>query len=145
MKVTDKIYAVIDTNVIVSALLASNKDSNPNQVIHAINIGIITPIYNEEIESEYVKVLHYPKLRISEDQINTFISVLRKFGIKTERTKVTDEIFPDLDDIVFYEVRMSVDDSYLVTGNIKHFPKKPYVVTPSQMVEILKEKNLIPH
>lgn len=35
---------------------------------------------------------------------------------------------------------MSVEDAYLVTGNIKHFPKKPFVVTPSQMVEILKER-----
>ncbi|MCH5223005.1 MAG: putative toxin-antitoxin system toxin component, PIN family [Muribaculaceae bacterium] len=143
MKDANKIYAVIDTNVIVSALMNSNKNSNPNQVIHAINIGHITPIYNDEIESEYVRVLHYPKLRISQEQINTFISTIRKFGIKVNRTKVADEIFPDPDDIVFYEVRMSVDDSYLVTGNLKHFPIKPFVVTPTQIVEILKERNLI--
>ena len=48
-----------------------------------------------------------------------------------------DEIFPDSKDIVFYEVAMSKDDTYLVTGNTKHFPKKPFVVTPAEMVEIL--------
>lgn len=143
MKDANKIYAVIDTNVIVSALITSNRESNPNQVVKAINIGHITPIYNDEIESEYKRVLHYPKLKIPEDQIDTFISTLRKFGIKVDRTKVYEETFTDPDDIVFYEVKMSVDDSYLVTGNQKHFPVKSFVVTPTQMVEILKERNLI--
>lgn len=143
MKDANKIYAVIDTNVIVSALLTSNNESKPNQVINAINIGVLIPIFNDEIELEYRKVLHYPKLKLSEDQIKIFISTLHRFGIKTERIKETDEFFPDPDDIVFYEVRMSVEDSYLVTGNIKHFPKKPFVVTPAQMVGILKEKKLL--
>ena len=143
MKDVSRIYAVIDTNVIVSALMTSNKESNPNQVVKAINIGNIIPIYNDEIESEYKRVLHYPKLKITEEQINTFISSLRKLGIKVDRTKIDDETFPDPDDIVFYEVRMSVDDSYLVTGNQKHFPVKPFIVTPKQLVEILKERKLI--
>ena len=57
-------------------------------------------------------------------------------GICSER--VTSEIsFPDPKDIVFYEVAMYKDVAYLVTGNIKHFPKKPFVVTPAEMVEIL--------
>lgn len=143
MKDASKIFAVIDTNVIVSALLTSNKESNPYKVVHAINIGNITPIFNDEIESEYKRVLHYPKFKISEEQIDTFISTLRKFGIKADRTKVEDEVFPDPFDIPFYEIKMSVDDSYLVTGNLKHFPKKPFVISPVEMVNILKEKNLI--
>lgn len=143
MKDANKVYAVIDTNVIVSALLTSNKESNPNQVLNALNTGAITPLYNDEIAKEYKRVLHYTKFKLTEEQIKTFLSTLKKFGIKTKRMSVSDEIFPDKDDIVFYEVRMSVDDSYLVTGNLKHFPRKPFVVTPTQMVEILKEMNLI--
>lgn len=54
-----------------------------------------------------------------------------------ERTKVTDEVFPDPKDIVFYEVAMSAEDSFLVTGNLKHFPKKPFVVSPAEMMEII--------
>lgn len=112
-------------------------------MVQALNKGFITPLYNDEIESEYRRVLNYPRLKLTEEQINTFILTLQKFGIKTFRTKVIDEIFPDPDDGVFYEVRMSVEDSYLVTGNLKHFPVKPFVVTPSQMVEILKQRNLL--
>jgi len=44
-------------------------------------------------------------------------------------------------DVVFYEVAISKDDAYLVTGNKKHFPKQPIVVTPSEMLEILKTYN----
>ena len=44
---------------------------------------------------------------------------------------------------VIYEVAMSKEDAYLVTGNKKHFPNKPIVVTPAEMLEILKEQGLL--
>ena len=52
-----------------------------------------------------------------------------------------EEIIPDSKDIVFYEVvmegRKEHDDTYLVIGNIKHFPAKSYIVTPKEMLEIM--------
>lgn len=143
MESANKIYAVIDTNVIVSALLSSNPFSNPNIIVNAINIGVIIPLYNNDILTEYEEVLKRPCFRLGQEHINVFISTLKDFGIKTEAIKINDEIFPDPDDIVFYEVKMSVADSYLVTGNLKHFPKKPFVVTPAEMVKILKDKKFI--
>ena len=46
---------------------------------------------------------------------------------------------PDAKDVPFYQVVMEKRDSdaYLVTGNIKHFPKAEYIVTPREMLEIL--------
>ena len=47
--------------------------------------------------------------------------------------------YPDPKDAVFYEVVMEKrksDDAYLVTGNIKHFPEKHFVVTPREMLDI---------
>ncbi len=47
---------------------------------------------------------------------------------------------PDPKDRVFYEVVMEgrkSEDAYLVTGNIRHFPEKPFVVTPRQMLDII--------
>ena len=58
-------------------------------------------------------------------------------GLCLERTKVTDGVFPDPKDLVFYEVTLSKEDSFLVTGNLKHFPKKPFVVSPAEMMEII--------
>ena len=46
-----------------------------------------------------------------------------------------------MDDVIFYEVVMEKrdDNAYLITGNMKHFPKRNYIVTPSQMMEILNQ------
>ena len=33
------------------------------------------------------------------------------------------------------------EDAYLVTGNTKHFPKSPIVVTPAEMVQIILDQN----
>lgn len=59
----------------------------------------------------------------------------------TELAEVT-ETMPDPKDIVFYAVTLSAQDkdAFLVTGNGKHFPEKPFVVTPSELVEILKQE-----
>ena len=48
-----KIYAVIDTNVLVSALFSISGNSNPSIIIRKIIDGIITPLYNEDILAEY--------------------------------------------------------------------------------------------
>lgn len=42
-------------------------------------------------------------------------------------------------DIVFYEVSLSKDGAFLVTGNIKHFPQKSFVITTTEMVELLEK------
>ena len=63
-------------------------------------------------------------------------------GLKiTELVEVTETI-PDPKDIVFYAVTLSAQDkdAFLVTGNGKHFPEKPFAVTPSELVEILKQE-----
>lgn len=131
------IYAVIDTNVVVSALLSIDSNSNPAIVLRAVLQGRIIPVFNEEILDEYMKVLLRDKFHFNKSYIDIIISHIKRIGLKAERVKILDEIFPDTKDIVFYEVAMSNDDTYLVTGNTKHFPKKPFVVTPAEMVEIL--------
>ncbi len=75
--------------------------------------------------------------------VNSVLSTIREYGINTQKADVDKTIFPDPDDMVFYVVKMGADDAFLVTGNIKHFPKDPKVVTPTEMVEILTEKGLI--
>ena len=75
-----KIYAVIDTNVLVSALLSRFNSTSTVQLLQLVILGDITPIYNDEIL-----------------------------------------------------------DEYLVTSNLKHFPKKPFVVTPAEMLQIIHE------
>lgn len=133
------IYAVIDTNVLVSALFSIHGESNPAIIIRKIIDGTITPLYNEEILSEYIEVLGRDKFPFRQTDIEWMINLFKEHGISLSSTSKTDENFIDKDDIVFYEVALSKEESYLVTGNIKHFPKKPFIVTPTEMVAIISE------
>lgn len=135
------IYAVIDTNVLVSALFTSNVEAATVKVFEALLQKKIIPLYNEEIYDEYVDVLNRPKFHLPSSIVNRYLKVIRELGVKAERTHQSIEDFPDLDDIVFYEVAMSKEDAYLVTGNTKHFPKSPIVVTPTEMMQIILDQN----
>ena len=79
------------------------------------------------------------KFHFDPELIETVLSTIVTDGIYMDRTKSIEEIFPDPKDIVFYEVSLSKEGSYLVTGNIKHFPQKRFVITPAEMVRLLEE------
>ena len=136
-----KIYAVIDTNVLVSALISKSIESNPVKVFRAIIQDKIIPLYNDEILSEYNSVLSRDKFHLDRSLIKTVLKAIVTDGLSLDRTTAADVIFPDPKDIVFYEIALSKSRSYLVTGNIKHFPAKPFIVTPCEMVRILESDN----
>lgn len=132
------VFAVIDTNVLVSALISTNPESPTIAVLENVYSGVIIPVFNGEILDEYRKVLSRDKFHLDSLDVEEALSLFTLYGLNLEKTKVTDELFPDPKDLVFYEVKMSKDDAYLVTGNTKHFPNKPFVVTPREMVELLQ-------
>lgn len=134
------IYAVIDTNVLVSSLLTHNEQSATIQVMEAMFSNKIVPLYNEEIISEYEEVLHREKFSFLESEISNYLETMKQVGIHSQRI-ASSEHFPDPKDVVFYEVTLSRDDAYLVTGNTKHFPKTPIVVTPAEMMKILQSSS----
>ena len=57
------IYAVIDTNVIVSSLLTRNHDSATARVMNAVYEGKVIPLVCDEILGEYEEVLHRAQLK----------------------------------------------------------------------------------
>ena len=133
-------YVVIDTNVLVSALITRNENSPTVQILRFLANGNIVPVYSEDIVKEYNEVLRRAKFKLSESLIINLLKDIMDNGLKiTELAEVTETI-PDPKDIVFYAVTLSAQDkdAFLVTGNGKHFPEKPFVVTPSELVEILK-------
>ena len=133
-----KIYAVIDTNVLVSSLLSRFKDSATVTLMQLLILGDIIPVYNDEILEEYYTVLTRAKFGFPAALVDEMLQVIRKFGINSSRKETYDQI-PDPKDVVFYEVTLSVDGAFLVTGNTKHFPKRPFVVTPAEMLQIVRE------
>ncbi len=133
-------YAVVDTNVIVSALITKNPDSPPRQVFRAMLTGDIIPLYHADILAEYEEVLSRKKFHLQIETIQTVLQAIREFGVEVV-PRPTGEILIDMDDLVFYEVAMEKrdDDAYLVTGNQKHYPVRDFIVTPAEMLEILKK------
>ena len=130
-------YAVIDTNVLVSAML--NRSSAPGEIIRHLLDGRIIPVLHADIIEEYTDVLNRPRFGWTKEVADEMIGIIEACGIFAEALS-TDEYMPDPDDRVFYEVVMKkreTDDAYLVTGNIKHFPITPFVVTPRQILDIL--------
>lgn len=125
------VYAVIDTNVLVSALFSIHPDSATVIVRDMIADGEIVPLFNDEILNEYRAVLSRPKFHFPSILVDAMMEMILEKGIQLDRTKA-DEIFPDPKDVVFYEVALSKEGSYLVTSNVKHFPKSPIVVTPAE-------------
>ena len=139
-----KCYAVIDTNVLVSALLAKDEKSATVQVLERILTKRIIPIYSKEILQEYQDVLLRKKFGFSEKTVQILISYIRQNGVNVIPASVNEKLL-DIKDLPFYEVVMDSreKDSFLVTGNLKHFPQKEYIVTPRQLIEILENRKFI--
>ena len=141
-KVTDMaLYVILDTNVVVSAMLSPHYDSATVQTLQLALKGDIIPLLSKDILKEYDDVLHRTKFSFKEEDIKNIISALEDKGIMLA-PDATNEIIHDMKDLPFYEIYLDKehDESYLVTGNIDHFPKSPNIITPRQMIEIIESE-----
>ena len=130
-------YTVIDTNILVSAML--KWESVPGSIVELSLDGPIIPILNDDILREYREVLSRPKFHLTEYIVTDIIESIRRVAVFVDAEHIDIEL-PDPKDRVFYEVAMEKrkdEDAYLVTGNIKHFPDKPFIVTPREMLDII--------
>ena len=135
-----KYFTVIDTNVLVSAML--KWQSVPGSVMEFALEGFIIPVLNKEIVAEYRAVLARPKFGLDDKIIIDIIDSLENVGFYVDAETIDIEL-PDSKDRVFYEVVMEErkeEEAYFVTGNIKHFLDKPFIVTPRQMLDIILEE-----
>ena len=131
-------YAVVDTNVLVSALLSKKDDAATVQVFQRILVGDVIPLYSNETMAEYREVLARRKFKFDNEVVNYVLSAIEKFGMLVTPSP-TGAVLPDLDDLPFYEIVMErIDDNpYLVTGNIKHFTNERFVFTPSEFLAVI--------
>ncbi|MBO7415971.1 MAG: putative toxin-antitoxin system toxin component, PIN family [Bacteroidaceae bacterium] len=133
------IHVVIDTNVLISALISKKKNSATVLLLEKLFDEEIIPVYNHEILKEYMEVMNRTKFHLDQNDIVQLLNTIIESGVQSERIK-TDLFFPDKKDIVFYEVALSVNGTYLITGNTKHFPTTPIVVTPAEILRIIESE-----
>ena len=128
-------YVVIDTNVIVSAFLASDRQiSVPYSILGAVFAGRITPVLTTCIMDEYREVLTRKRFGFDQEMIESFLSELRTQSVFIN-PPTTRKTLPDPKDRCFYDAAVVYEavGGLLVTGNTKHFPNCPFVVTPAQL------------
>ena len=127
---------VLDTNVLVSGLLSAT--GNPAKIINAFKERQFCIVYNSDILAEYRDVLNRKKLGLNAKDVEDILVEICRVGLSIMPT-VGDESFTDEDDRIFYDTAQS-SRAYLVTGNTKHFPLEPFILTPAEFIEALREK-----
>jgi putative PIN family toxin of toxin-antitoxin system len=136
------IRAVLDTNIIVSALLQPL--GPPAQILMLALGGSIQLCVSGSVYAEYEEVIRRPRFQRSEDIIAGTLQAIREKGIwvrPTERVTAC----PDPDDDIFLECAVAAKADYIVTGNLKHFPVSwagSRIVTPRWLLDnITAEKS----
>lgn len=127
---------VLDTNVIVSALY--RHDSKPYEIYDfAFSKGNYV-YYTDDIYLEYDRVLNYSKLKYKEEVIQrTLLHIVKNATNVNNINFHYPKKFIDESDRKFYELAKSYD-CYLITGNKKHYPNDPIVLTPSEFMNKLR-------
>ena len=134
-----KAFAVLDTNVLVSAVISSS--GYPYDILRLIQSGNVIPIYDERMLNEYKEVFHYDKLKISEETFQQTFTLILKSGLLIQDVETTKAQLLDQSDIPFFEVKESSEefDSVLVTGNLKHYPEQRDIITPKEFILLLDQ------
>ncbi len=131
------INIVIDTNVVISALLFGG---TPGKLIELWKKGLIRPLLSAEIMTEYLRVLAYPKFKLSEEEINYIIhqEILPFFKV-VKSIPGPSIIKKDPDDDKFIQCAEAGNANIIISGDSHLLALKSYhgitILTPTQLLE----------
>lgn len=127
---------VIDTNILVSGLLSPH--GAPALIVDRLLNKRITPCYDSRIIAEYADVLRRPKFNFPAETVDAVLNFILSEGLSVvpDRTELS---FADPGDQCFYEVALFCD-AILLTGNTRHFPVSPYVMTAGDFLQKQNEE-----
>jgi putative PIN family toxin of toxin-antitoxin system len=135
---------VVDTNVLVSALLKPTSTSG--RVVGEVTEGRILLLHDARILSEYRNVLARPRLGFDALQVSELVDLLELLGEPVSSPPLARSV-PDSADLPFLEVAVAGSADVLVTGNHRHFPPdllgSVRVLSPSDAVSALREGLLL--
>jgi putative PIN family toxin of toxin-antitoxin system len=132
------IRAIIDTNVLVSALISPS--GNEALLLLAVKQGLVRPCFSPAMLEEYSEVLARPKFAFSADEIMALIDLLQHQGDLLRPAPVSG-ISPDPKDDKFLACALAARADFVVTGNKKDFPNDELGAT--QVVSAGELLNLI--
>ncbi len=115
-------FAVIDTNVLVSGLLSPHNP--PGRIVDLLVSNLIQAVYDDRVLAEYEQVLSRLKFGFKKSEIADFLGHVRRMGahVTAAPLKGLDyQRIKDRDDLPFAEVAAAGPAKVIVTGNEAHF------------------------
>jgi putative PIN family toxin of toxin-antitoxin system len=123
---------VLDTNVLISALL--NPNGHPASIINLILSDELILLFDNRIMDEYRQVLSREKFNFDAALYEPLLDYISDNGIFVVAQPFKSP-HVDKDDAAFYEVALSAQADWLITGNTKHFPKEKLIITPACFID----------
>ena len=127
--------AVFDTNIFVSHFLTPSRAGAVNAAVSGITNGNVTPVYSDEIMTEYREVLGRQKFHFRQDEVLSFLKLIRDKGLCVNPTPTTVH-FTDASDKPFYDAAVAAG-AWLVTGNKRNYPDEDFVVSPREYIDLV--------
>lgn len=131
---------VLDTNVLVSGLLDSFSSSG--KIVQLVASGEIRLCYDVRIISEYKEVLMRPKFSFGIMEVDNLLAQVENCGYAIVPKPLMWQL-PDRDDESFLEVALSGKVEHLVTGNLRHYPRKirqgVSVKSPAEFLDVYRK------
>ena len=131
------VSVVIDTNVVVSALLFGGV---PGEIVNLWKTGIIQPKASKEIVDEYIRALAYPKFGLTEEEINFLLyhEILVYFDVVTVKTRQK-IVKDDPSDDKFIRCAQAAKSRIIISGDQHLLKLKSYrninIITPAQFLK----------
>jgi len=134
------IKVILDTNVIISALLKA--ESKPALILALCLEGSLTLCLSETIWQEYREVLRREKFRgLDQESIEKLLSVIKQQALWVFPRIPLNILSRDPADNKFLECALATQADYLITGNTRHFPLKKFhgvqVITPRDFIDLI--------
>ena len=133
------IRVVLDTNIVVSAMLRSG--GMPEAIFNLAIDRVIQLYISEPILAEYEEVLNRPRLNMHPEKVANALFKIREAGTVV-RPSAPVTAASDPDDNVFLECAEAAEAHYVITGNRDDFPEKwasALILTPRQFLEVIAD------
>ena len=107
--------------------------------------GEISLVAAQGILFEYAGVLRRAKFGFPETEIDALLSRIARTAtlIQPAAMDARMQQMTDKKDIIFYATtiasRAAGNTTWLVTGNLRHFPKEHFIISPRAMLDILEQ------
>jgi len=127
---------VVDTNVVISSNLSSS--SHPAAIMKQFYNSVLQLFYTSEILAEYKSVLAYKKFNFTKETQAAILRAIEIGGVHVAPPTST-ILFNDESDRIFYDTA-KFSNAILITGNMKHYPASPFIMTPADFVSKTKPR-----